>query len=254
MKTDFFDPIKLEEMDQVKFMNRTDKKYWFHAEKLESILESIKDDYFALTIQGDHDLAYSSVYFDTANNFMYTTHHNGKLDRYKLRKRSYISTGISFLEVKFKNNKSRTIKNRVPSNYGTLAFSPAEDDFIQRYTPFSSDELLPVLTNRFTRLTLVNKNFKERCTIDLNLQYVYKNKTWDVENLAIVELKSEGKSFSPLSEALKGNKIKSSGMSKYCIGRVISDPKVKRNLFKAKIRKLEKTIRTNINSHLTTQL
>lgn len=30
-----FDPISLGEMDKVKLMNRTDTKYWFHADRLQ---------------------------------------------------------------------------------------------------------------------------------------------------------------------------------------------------------------------------
>ena len=44
---------------------------------------------------------------------LYHDHHNGKLNRYKVRRRRYIDTDTEFLEVKLKNNKKRTIKSRI---------------------------------------------------------------------------------------------------------------------------------------------
>ena len=113
MKTDFFDPIRLDEMNEVKLMNRVDRKYWFHLDRLENLLHSIKNDYFILNIDGQSILPYATSYFDTTQNNMYTSHVNGKLNRYKVRRRTYVSTGISFLEVKFKSNKGKTIKNLI---------------------------------------------------------------------------------------------------------------------------------------------
>lgn len=248
MNTAIFEPIKLEEMEQVKLMNRTDRKYWFHTSKLAAILQEIKFDYFLLNIDGESALPYSSVYYDTTANTMYTAHHNGKLNRYKIRKRTYVSSGISFLEVKFKNNKGRTIKKRIPAELGKTHFSVDETEFVNRITPFLSTELKPTLVNEFTRLTLVNKNFSERCTIDLNLKYTAAGQRILLEDIVIVEIKAAGNSgISPLALALRNARIKTSGMSKYCIGRSLTNPLLKRNTFKEKLRKIEKEIYINYN-------
>ena len=45
-ETDYFDPIVLNEMEQVKLMNRTDAKYWFHITHLEQSLQTIRNNYF----------------------------------------------------------------------------------------------------------------------------------------------------------------------------------------------------------------
>ncbi len=215
MKTDLFEPIQLEEMEQVKLMNRTDRKYWLHASKLERILQSIENDYFILAINGESSLLYTSTYFDTAKNSMYIAHHNGKLNRFKIRKRSYVSSGISFLEVKFKSNKGRTIKKRIPSEFGSSQFTTLENEFIRKHTPFNQLDLEAVLVNEFTRLTLVNKNFKERCTIDLDLNFNSSGQKLQLENMVIVEIKADGNSgISPLATALRDERIKTSGMSK----------------------------------------
>lgn len=248
MNTDFLDPIELDEMDKVKLMNRTDTKYWFHASWLQSLLYEIKDNYFILNIDGEKLLPYATTYFDTEENRMFVEHHNGKLNRYKIRRRSYVSSGISFLEVKFKNNKGRTIKKRIPSDIGNTLLTAKEMQFLEKKVPFHIGDIKPSLMNNFSRLTLVNKNFKERCTIDLNLQFEIADKLITLENLVIVEIKSDGKSAnSPLALALRDQRIKTSGFSKYCVGRTVTDVSLKRNAFKSKIRSIDKTIQTANN-------
>ncbi len=65
MQTNFFESIQLEQMDQVKLMNRTDKKYWFHEENLQSILQSVNQHYYMLDIEGQKKFPYTSTYYDT---------------------------------------------------------------------------------------------------------------------------------------------------------------------------------------------
>ena len=123
MITDFFDPIQLEEMEKVKLMNRTDRKYWFHFDFLPELLQTIKHDYYILNIDGKNQLPYTTTYYDTTKNKMYASHHNGKLNRFKIRRRSYVASRISFLEIKFKSNKGRTIKKRIPADFNNLKFT-----------------------------------------------------------------------------------------------------------------------------------
>lgn len=246
-----FSPISLEEMDKVKLMNRTDTKYWFHVNQLHTLLEAVQDNYFILTINNEVVLPYSTIYYDTETNGMYTAHHNGKLNRYKIRRRSYVSNGISFLEVKFKTNKDRTIKKRILSNFESDSFNETENTFLQNNTPINPNELTPTLLNSFSRITLVNRNFNERCTIDLNLNFQYVKNQINLNNLVIVEIKADGSSSaSPLARALQIQRIKTSGFSKYCIGKTLTDSGVKRNAFKNKIRMIEKKINSK-NSLLT---
>jgi len=248
LNTELFDKILLDQMDQVKLMNRTDTKYWFHYNQLQELLLSIIDNYYLLHIDGQAKLPYTTTYYDTQKNQMYNEHHNGKLNRYKIRRRSYVSSKISFLEIKFKSNKGRTIKSRIPSEFGSIEFNQKEDEFLSKYSPYHSNELQPSLINEFSRLTLVNKNFKERCTIDLNLKFQKADKQIDLDNMVIVEIKSEGSaSASPLAKALRNYRIKTAGFSKYCVGRTITDTEIKRNAFKSKIRSIEKTLQLNKN-------
>ncbi len=242
MHLPFENIIKLNEMDQVKLMNRVDTKFWFHKDQLPEIFEKVKEDYLILQINEKSELLYSTVYFDTSKDSMYTAHHNGKLNRYKVRLRTYVESGINFLEIKKKNNKGRTIKNRISSTINLL-FEESEKDFVNLNCPYECDELSPTLQNVFHRITLVNKNLNERCTIDLNLKFETETENIALDNLVIVEIKSDGlPSNSPLIKSLQKAGIKKSGFSKYCVGRVLTDPLLKSNAFKPRIRKMEKSI------------
>jgi len=243
-----FAPISLAEMDQVKLMNRTDRKYWFNKALLAPLLKALSEQYYVLEIDGQRCLPYVSTYYDTPEDQMYYEHHRGKLNRFKIRKRKYESSGISFLEVKFKNNKGRTIKTRIPAEYDNAAFDPKEENFIAQNSPFDCHILHTAISNRFKRITLVNKNMKERCTIDQELTYHKGGKSVKLEELIIVEVKTEGHSaHSAMIEKLKEQHILPSGFSKYCIGRSILEPNLKSNRFKTTHRQIEKKLHTSIH-------
>ena len=242
--------VSLSEMDQVKLMNRTDRKYWFNAGLFPDILKSLQDDYLILEIEGQRMMSYESTYFDTLDDLMYYTHHRGKLNRYKIRRRNYMISGISFLEIKFKNNKGRTIKKRIPTQYDSTQFSAKDAQFISEKSPYEPAFLKPSLVNNFQRITMVNKNMHERCTIDLHLNYTSDGKKYLMDDLVVVEVKTEGLSaYSPMANKLLGKRIKAAGFSKYCMGRSLVDSQLKSNNFKRKQRELKKKCHLSINSN-----
>ncbi len=244
-----FESISLEEMDQVKLMNRMDTKYWFHRKDLPAILDKIHNDYYMLNIGGYTEMPYSTTYYDTEENSMFIAHHNGKLNRFKVRKRTYETSGISFLEVKFKNNKGRTIKERIPTPAVNGTFSNDEQQFLKVSTPYSGADLKPTLKNHFTRIMLVSKNFDERCTIDFNLTFSYQDVSRKMDKLVVVEIKADKSSAHlPMAKALNAMRLKPSGFSKYCMGRALVDRSIKKNAFKPKIRSLEKLQELNLNA------
>jgi hypothetical protein len=171
---------------------------------------------------------------------MYLNHHNGKLNRYKIRIRRYNQTNNSFLEIKFKNNKGRTIKKRVARTDFDSPFNEPELDFISRITPFSGDQLRPKIVNTFKRITLVNNNFTERVTIDFAPGFKNPDNELTLRNLVIVEIKQDKASASALLiQTLRALKITTKGFSKYCIGRSLIED-IKKNNFKPFLLKIEK--------------
>ena len=245
-----FQPISLAEMDTVKLMNRVDTKFLLNINQLHVLLDKAIEHYRIVEINGERIPHYSSIYFDTEQAEMYRMHHNGKLNRYKIRMRSYVDSGISFLEVKNKNNKGRTSKKRIKipqDNFQNIQFNEAEHNFLELRTPYTPTVLQPKIQNFFERITLVDKNKTERVTIDLGL--FYRNPQTDyvktVDDLVIVEMKQDGASRSYFRQYLNELKILPGSMSKYCLGMVLLDSDLKNNRFKKKIRKINKITEKN---------
>ena len=111
----------LAEQMQARLMNRVDTKFLVPAYLLDACLRGLEHHYSILEIDGRRRFTYDTLYFDTPERQLYLDHHNGKLNRFKLRIRHYRETGDSFLEVKKKNNRERTIKNRLPLTSQTVA-------------------------------------------------------------------------------------------------------------------------------------
>ena len=183
---------------------------------------------------------YYNTYYDTLDNQMYLCHHNGKLNRYKIRVRKYNQTGVSYLEIKYKNNKGRTIKDRIKRSDFDASFNEYESNFIGEFSPFSSEHLYPKIINSFERVTLVNHGFTERVTIDFAPGFKNSNGEIILENLVIVEVKQEKASENAtFVKILKSYKVEDQGFSKYCIGRSLLD-EIKKNNFKPQLLKIKK--------------
>src|ERR1051325_3446585 len=106
-----FQPITLQEMDGVQLMDRTDTKFVFPIRELPAILEAVKPFYRSLEVSGTRMSKYETLYYDTHDLELYSRHHCGKMNRYKIRARKYVESNLHFFEVKYKNNKGRTIRS-----------------------------------------------------------------------------------------------------------------------------------------------
>ncbi|MCL2328567.1 MAG: polyphosphate polymerase domain-containing protein [Bacteroidetes bacterium] len=238
---DTMPPISLEEMDSVKLLVRSDTKYVFPIAKLQALLTDAAKEYSVLHIGGTPYQHYKTVYFDTPENSMYLAHQNKRVNRYKVRHRTYCSTSTEFLEAKFKNNKGITKKKRTQFEFAENLM-PA-DEFLLKYTPFCGNDLVPKTAVECQRITLVNLQNAERVTVDINLRVGrYKqNEVLDFSHICIVELKRDkfaGKS--PMLKILRKHKILPTGMSKYAIGTAALHDNIKKNNFKKKLRLIEK--------------
>lgn len=233
-------PITLGEMDGVSLMKRTDTKFVIHQKHLVEVLEIVKDQYRALEINGNRLLTYSSLYFDTEDMKFYNDHHNGKVNRTKVRMRKYVESNICFLEIKQKDGKGKTTKSRIRIDDFETELTPKSVDFINNTTS-KDNNLKPSIWNKFNRITLVNNQAMERLTIDLGLQFKMNKSSKEFENLVIIEVKQERfDRTSPVVRALKEKGINPYSMSKYCIGMTNIYPHLKYNRFKRKIIKINK--------------
>lgn len=230
-----FEPITLSEMDKSKLMDRTDTKFTFSKENLADVLNEVKGDYKVLEIEKHRLSTYQTLYYDTADLSLYIKHHNGKLNRYKVRHRTYVESKLGFLEVKFKNNKGRTIKKRIQKLEVPKQWAEDTSEFITKRTPFMPETLVPNIWVNYKRITLVNNANAERVTIDTDLEFVNKGFTEKMHNLVIAEVKQEKRSGSAFLLAMKKFKIREGSISKYCMGVALTNKSVKMNNFKEKL-------------------
>ena len=239
-------PISLDEMSSVKLMNRVDTKYVADDLTVTKLFSLIKDEYYVQEINGKRVAAYDSIYYDTADNHMYIIHQDKKLKRDKLRVRNYVDTGTYFCEVKHKNNHGRTKKKRIEVGenvFTDLKSDAAVREFVEKQLPdYDFDGFEKKMSTTFERVTIVNKGKTERITIDFNVRFHnFENENENgIAPLIIMELKRDGRCESFFQKTLFELRVKPLSISKYCIGRALTDKTLKQNRFKKKIIKLEK--------------
>lgn len=231
-----FEPISLDEMNKVKLLDRMDRKFMFHVSHLNDILAMAGEHFFILEISGKRFARYETTYYDTPGFDMYTRHHNGKLNRYKVRFRSYVDSNLNFFEIKFKSNKGRTIKSRIklPDNKWSLEGETGR--LLEKKTIYKASDLTPALQVNYNRITLVNKNMTERLTIDFGLNYECGDKRAELPSLIIAEVKQDRSGSSEFITIMQQMRIKPASMSKYCLGIASTVNNVKLNNFKQKVR------------------
>jgi hypothetical protein len=235
-----FDPITLEEMDSVELLNRIDTKFVFPAGQLHQIMGMIVDKYNILDVDGVRLNHYRSLYFDTPDHLLFLAHQRGKMNRNKVRYREYSDSGKTYFEIKFKNNKGRTVKNRI-KRVGIeplLEGKPAL--MLSRLTPISPEALQPSLDVTFTRMTFVDKARTERVTMDLDLHFRNNGAEKDYSGLVVAELKQDRAGGSQLLALMHKLHIRECRVSKYCLGIAALNPGIKQNNFKTKLNLLNK--------------
>ena len=228
-------------MDEVKLMNRADTKFVFSSKTLLKVLPKLLDHYRVLEIGGVRLSAYRSLYFDTEDFQFYHQHHNGKTNRNKVRFREYIDSDLSFLEVKRKNNKGKTIKKRIKVDNIDEALNKRHVEFIESIIgePLA---LLPQHWNQYHRITFVHKRRKERLTIDVNFRFKDTcNSEDDLGDMVIAEVKQKKRNLSSnFVRIIKEERIHPFRISKYCMATAKLFPHLKRNNFKRKFLHLDK--------------
>jgi hypothetical protein len=243
-----FEPISLAQMDDVALLDRTDIKYVLNVRQLYCALTSLTGHYRVLDIDGIRLNHYQTLYFDTADFALYMHHHAGRRNRYKVRSRKYVDTGQSFLEVKFKTNKDRTIKRRVQTPGLVTRFTPETNDFMNAHFPLDTQFLEPKLWIDFPRITLVSKHHRERLTLDLNLRFCSGGRTVALPGIAIAEVKQDNVNRnSDFIRQMRALNVHPTGFSKYCIGVSLLYQNVKHNNFKSRLRLVNKLMRGDNN-------
>jgi hypothetical protein len=237
-----FEPISLEEMDSVKLMERTDTKYVFPFSELPKILEGMTSQYRLLEINNVREQRYESLYYDTEDYLLYTKHLIGKPDRYKIRFRRYLdSDGLTYFEIKHKNNKKTTSKKRTRMPDIESGIGENGCEFLKKFSPYQPEIFIPSIWVNYSRMTFVNMYSQERLTIDTNLTYKKadsaEGRISAFPQMVIAEAKREkAASVSQFIRLVRSTGVREGSISKYCFGIYNLIPSVPKNNFKPKVR------------------
>ncbi|HXC03298.1 MAG TPA: polyphosphate polymerase domain-containing protein [Bacteroidia bacterium] len=238
MESDFknllntFPGMTLIQMEKLSLQNRTDTKYILPEHYLPEILKILAPDYHILDVEGMRQNRYETHYLDTPELRFYHEHLHGKLNRYKIRFRKYPDNQLCFLEIKFKNNKGRTLKTRIRTNQETDTLCGPEAAYLEANTPFRASELVYQTSVYFNRVTLISRTSEERLTFDTGLEFRNTTQTYQAKGLLVAELKQEKPVKSEFSMLMKKRNTPESALSKYCYAMLCLNPALKNNTFK----------------------
>jgi len=248
-----FNSHGLNDLDAANLMNRVDSKFILPLAFLPNLLIQLKNSYTVLEINSNRVSSYHNQYFDTPNMSLYHDHHNGKLNRYKVRRRRYVDTNTEFLEVKLKNNKKRTIKSRIKLSGEETEYAQCAQ-FIAEKMHVNVNTLDISQQGGYKRIALANEAQAERLTLDFDLWYQDRrgNNKVKLPGFFIAELKQNKKSKRSLFyQLMSTNNIFPTSFSKYCIGcALLYSTSIKSNQFKAILSHIEKLNRIEQTSFI----
>ena len=232
----------LDDLREARLTDRIDTKYIVPKTQLPWLLGQLIEQYSVLEIGDRRIFCYDNPYLDTADRSFYRMHHQGKLNRHKVRYRRYVDTRSSFLEIKLKNNIGRTLKSRRPCPFDSQHIDAASEFLAEHLKP-EHRQLEPSQLNSFRRIALASETFGERVTFDIDLEFTSPCETVSksLPETCIAELKQLRRTpcslFARLMRDL-GNRP--TPFSKYCIGTALTNPALKSNRFKRQMVKLTK--------------
>jgi hypothetical protein len=247
-----FRTVALDEMQAYTLQDRVDTKYLIRLVDLPALLGRLVPTSRVLEVEDQRINTYRTLYFDTPELSFYHDHHNGKRPRLKVRMRTYLSNGQTFLEIKRKENLLRTSKQRMAITEVSPAMTPRMFDFLREHGVNSGQRLKAMLWNRFQRITLISNATCERMTIDLGIAFHDHTSMLQLPHLAVVELKQINFSRdSIIMQSMKEKGYQPVAFSKYCNGIATLNPTVKRNRFKQTFLQFNaSTKRTFVNVNL----
>jgi hypothetical protein len=239
-----FGTHSLADINNAKLMDRVDSKFVIPVELLPQLLEQSSHHYSLLSVDGTKHNDYLNVYFDTDNFSYYHMHHNGKLNRIKVRHRYYVETETAFLEIKYKSNSGRTLKTRIPADPDASKAIAEHGDFLSDQGVSQPGKLQPSQVVGYQRICLASESLGERVTLDTKASFLDPVSGREVvfNDVVIVELKQRRiDRQSPFYRLLRSLGIRPQSFSKYCAGvSLTTTNKVKTNRFKGDINKVAK--------------
>ncbi|MEV6300500.1 polyphosphate polymerase domain-containing protein [Actinoplanes sp. NPDC051861] len=215
-----FLPISLEELvGQAELLTRLDRKYLIPAARLPDVLDRLPADVRMLEIGGERAFAYRSVYFDTAGLDSYLAAARRRRRRFKVRIRTYLDSGLDFLEVKTRAARGMTVKDRIPYAGDYASLGPHAGPVLAGSgIPACDAEFRPVLATYYRRSTFFVPGTGSRVTVDSDLAWMLPDgSTVLMPDSVIVETKS-ARAASDVDRLLWSLHLRPCSISKYATG------------------------------------
>ncbi|MEO5662961.1 MAG: polyphosphate polymerase domain-containing protein [Nocardioides sp.] len=232
MSIELLAPIGLDELvEQAALLERIDRKYVVPRAALRDLVAQAPPGTRVLEHEGRRTHGYRSVYLDTAELASYRVAGQRRRRRWKVRSRSYLDTGGSWLEVKTRSARDVTTKVRIPhADLESTAMDGPGQAFVDESLATAmvcgvrAGELRPVLATAYDRSTLLLPGDRPtRVTIDTALGWTWlaapgeSARDLDRPGLAIVETKG-GSTPSAMDRLLWARGHRPVSISKYGVG------------------------------------
>jgi hypothetical protein len=224
-------PVSLDEvLDAAELQTRVDRKYIVSVGQLDMLVPSAGA--AVLEIDGLRQFGYETAYFDTPDRRLYLDTAYRRPRRFNVRVRTYLDSNSSMFEVKRKDGRGRTDKDRLDLDSGrdrrrldtemrTFVDSSVATDV--------TDRLQEAAITRFDRTTLVDIRHHARYTIDHRLTSTSPDgRTVKLRNAVVVECKSAGRA-TPMDRALWDVGVRPARISKYCTTLALLEPSLPAN-------------------------
>lgn len=229
-------PVGLSELlDEAAMLTRVDRKYLLSVRDASSLVDSLDPRTRVLTIDERRCFAYESTYFDTDGLLSFQQAAHRRRRRFKVRSRDYLDARTAYLEVKTRGRRGVTVKDRIDRAPGAR-LSDLELGFIRERVGDVADDLVPTLTTRYARTTLLPPEPDVRVTLDTDLIWDDGTSGLTVPDLVIVETKG-GTRPSEVDRLLWRAGHRPQSVSKYATGLAALRPQLTANPWARVIRR-----------------
>lgn len=180
-------------------LTRIDRKYVLTRNEVPPLMSGLDPTTRVLVVAGARAQSYGTTYFDTPDLRCFRDCAHPRRRRFKVRTRTYVDAGLSFLEVKTRGPRGRTVKERVPLSPGAPTDMIDEGgrawvDGVLRgigLPPGVAATLGPSLHGVYVRTTLLLPGGQGRATIDTSLAWALPDgRSLGRPDLVVIETKS----------------------------------------------------------------
>ena len=181
-------------VERAALQTRVDRKYVLPPAGADEVVARLAraEDVRVLDIGSRRSFGYESLYLDTPDLDGYHLAARGRRRRFKVRRRTYLDSGESYVEVKTRGSRETTVKERVAAD-GSPRVHEFVDDVLCRAGLgwVRSRDLRPALRTAYRRTTLFLPASGSRVTVDTGLTWALPGgEDVALPGVAIVETKA----------------------------------------------------------------